>query len=234
MTEEEKQKARLEYFQMHALPWQMNHIKYRVLGLQIFMAAQAALLVAAKDSAQIRPIASFGLASCLAFYLWDSRNRIIIGKIHEYGHEIVDKHLFPITDHLGNLIHDDAGELKFPGIYKTFGDTLKGSGNMFSGLVGSVKALLASKSTKDIKEWLYGFKSHTRAIVTMNLATACLWGYLLVSRPFTFDLVTETCPNRASEVWTPLQTNTVTKGSCYPIGPQGTNYSGQIYRVRLQ
>jgi hypothetical protein len=36
----------------------------------------------------------------------------------------------------------------------------------------------------------------------------------------------------ANPVWSPLQTNTLTGGSCYFSDSQWTNYPGRFYRLR--
>jgi hypothetical protein len=48
-----------------------------------------------------------------------------------------------------------------------------------------------------------------------------------------FMVVVEASTNLASPVWTPLQTNTLTKGAFYFSDPQWTNYSSRYYSLGL-
>lgn len=150
MTEE--QEARLDYFQKHALPWQMEHIKFRAVGLQIFLAIQVGLLVA-WSSLRIWPIAAFALVACLSFWLWDSRNRFIISKVHSWGREIADKFMFPT---------DGSGQPQ-DGVHVAFGLTLQASGKVFPRLSD--------------------FKSHTWAVRILLLAAVILWVGLVLFPP---------------------------------------------------
>jgi hypothetical protein len=45
-------------------------------------------------------------------------------------------------------------------------------------------------------------------------------------------VVVEACTNVANAVWQPLQTNTLTGGSCYFSDPDWTNYLARLYRLR--
>jgi hypothetical protein len=45
-------------------------------------------------------------------------------------------------------------------------------------------------------------------------------------------VVAEACTNLANHTWAPLQTNTLTGGSCYFSDPDWTNYPGRFYRLR--
>jgi hypothetical protein len=45
-------------------------------------------------------------------------------------------------------------------------------------------------------------------------------------------VVVEACTNFANPVWQPVQTNTLTGGSCYFSDPQWTNYPVRLYRLR--
>lgn len=148
----EEQQARLDYFQKHALPWQMEHLKFRAVGLQIFVAIQAGLLVA-WSSLRIWPIAVFALAACLSFWLWDSRNRFIINKVHEWGREMADKLVFPT---------DSSGQPR-DGVHVAFGLTLQASGKHVPALAG--------------------FKSHTWAVRILLLAAVILWVGLMLFPP---------------------------------------------------
>jgi hypothetical protein len=45
-------------------------------------------------------------------------------------------------------------------------------------------------------------------------------------------VVVEACTNLANPLWSPVQTDTLTAGSCYFSDPQWTNYPRRFYRVR--
>ncbi len=45
-------------------------------------------------------------------------------------------------------------------------------------------------------------------------------------------VVVEACTNLANSTWSPVQTNTLTGGSCYFSDPQWTNYRSRFYRLR--
>jgi hypothetical protein len=48
-----------------------------------------------------------------------------------------------------------------------------------------------------------------------------------------FTVVVEACTNLGSPVWTPLQTLTLTNGSCYFSDPQWTNYPCRFYGLGM-
>jgi hypothetical protein len=84
---------KIVYFEKHAIPWLLEHIKMRTTGLQIFTATQGALMLGWSTS-RSWPLVLMGLASCLSFFLWDSRNRYVFRNLHQMGEEIVDRHIF--------------------------------------------------------------------------------------------------------------------------------------------
>lgn len=115
MTDDEK--AKLDYFQKHALPWQIEHIKFRAIGIQIFVAAQAGLFAAwATKPSHI--FAIIGILACLSFWFWDSRNRYIINQVHIWGQKLADRHFFEC---------DTNGNPK-DGVHVAFAKTLSESG----------------------------------------------------------------------------------------------------------
>lgn len=120
MTKDDE--LRLEYFQKHAIPWQIEHIKFRGLGIQFFMAAQALLFVAWVSKPA--PVLSlFGLFICASFWAWDARNRYIIGAVHELGKKLADAPLFGVGE---------SGE-PLEGVHLRFARTLQESGMLWSG-----------------------------------------------------------------------------------------------------
>ena len=45
-------------------------------------------------------------------------------------------------------------------------------------------------------------------------------------------VVVEACTDLANPVWSAVETNTLTDGSCYFSDPDWTNYHGRFYRLR--
>jgi hypothetical protein len=144
-------KDKLDYFQKHALPWQIEHMKFRAIGLQVFIPIQG-VLFGAWHLSNLAFIAWFGIASCLYLFLWDERTRFIIGKVHEWGRQIADKHFFPL-DKEGNPTD---------GVHVVFGGTLKESGRLIPPL----------------RAW----KSHTVAIRILLLTATVIWILILLGR----------------------------------------------------
>jgi hypothetical protein len=91
------EKARLEYFQKHALPLLTEQLKFRGLGLQIFLASEAVLFNAWAQHKHWL-IAIIGLGACLSLFLWDLRTQQIMGTIHEWGQVIADQYFFPLAN----------------------------------------------------------------------------------------------------------------------------------------
>jgi hypothetical protein len=84
------QRARLDYFQKHALPPYIEQLKFRRLGLQIFVATEA-VLFNAWACGNHSLIAVVGLAACVGVWLWDRRTRDLMDTIHRWGREIADR-----------------------------------------------------------------------------------------------------------------------------------------------
>jgi hypothetical protein len=148
MTQEDKEK--LDYFQKHALPWQIEHMKFRAIGLQVFIPIQGALLGAwyvSKASA----VAWFGLVGCVILYLWDERTQFIIRTIHQWGRDLADKHFFP-TDENGN---------PRDGLHVVFGETLERSRHWIPRRLGDLK-------------------SHTFAIRILVVTGIVIWSLILL------------------------------------------------------
>ena len=115
LTDEQKEK--LEYFQKHALPWQLEHLKLRATGLQFFIPIQG-VLFGAFYLAKSPIIPIFGLATCASLFLWDQRTRFIIGIIHKWGVKFVDSLLFE---------RNPDGKIE-DGFHSVLGDSLDKSG----------------------------------------------------------------------------------------------------------
>jgi len=56
----------------------------------------------------------------------------------------------------------------------------------------------------------------------------------IVSWATNIPVVVEACTNLANPIWSPVGTNTLTRGSCYFTDPQWTNYPAHFYRLRSQ
>ncbi len=148
LTVEEKEK--LEYFQKHALPWLIEHMKFRAIGLQVYIPIQG-VLFGAWHLSKSPMVACFGIAVCICFFLWDERIRFIILRVHEWGKEIADKHFFPL-DKEGNPTD---------GVHVVFCESLKDSGR------------IPPRSIKDLG-------SHTIAIRTLLVTTGVMWLSILL------------------------------------------------------
>ena len=48
------------------------------------------------------------------------------------------------------------------------------------------------------------------------------------------SVVVQACTNLSSPVWTPIQTKTLTNGSCYFSDPDWSNYPVRFYRIGSQ
>ena len=112
-------RLRLEYFQKHALPWQIEHMKMRSIGLQVFIPTQGVFL-GAWGYSKLSLIPWLAIASCLCWFLWDQRIRFVIGRVHEWGRELADRQLFPL---------DQQGR-PTDGVHVAFGDALERSGRL--------------------------------------------------------------------------------------------------------
>jgi hypothetical protein len=141
---ESKSSERIAYFEKHAIPWLLEHIKMRSIGLQIFTAIQGALMLGWSTHPSW-PLPLLGLASCLSFYLWDSRNRYVFRSLHRMGEEIVDRHVFGAGR--------DGRALR--GVHKFFTDALASSGRSWPRLAD--------------------FASHTWAIRIMLIVATLAW-----------------------------------------------------------
>lgn len=119
MTMSEEDKLKLEYFQKHALPFLLEHIKLRAIGIQVFIPIQG-VLFGAWHFSQLPFIAWFGIASCIYLFLWDERIRFIASKVHEWGRHLADRHFFTL-DKDGNPTD---------GVHVVFGGTLRDSGRI--------------------------------------------------------------------------------------------------------
>lgn len=53
----------------------------------------------------------------------------------------------------------------------------------------------------------------------------------IISWATNISVVVEACTNLVEPVWTPLQTDALTNGSCYFSDPQWSNYPGRYYRI---
>jgi hypothetical protein len=107
------EKRRLDYFREHVVPWQMEHIKLRAIGLQFFIPVQG-VLFGAWHVSKLWVVAVFGIISCISIFLWDERNRYIIGRVHHWGQQFADKVVEGVGEH---------------GVYHTFGALLERSGH---------------------------------------------------------------------------------------------------------
>ena len=114
----ENDKLKLDYFQKHALPWQIEHMKFRAIGLQVFIPIQG-ILLGAWEVSKSPFIPWFGIASSVCLFLWDERIRFIIGKVHEWGQQLADRHFFPLKDGKPT-----------DGVHVFFESTLKASGQI--------------------------------------------------------------------------------------------------------
>jgi hypothetical protein len=54
----------------------------------------------------------------------------------------------------------------------------------------------------------------------------------IISWATNISVMVEACTDLANPIWSPLQTNTLTGGSCYFSDPDWTNYPGRFYRLR--
>jgi hypothetical protein len=54
----------------------------------------------------------------------------------------------------------------------------------------------------------------------------------MISWATNIGVVVEACTDLANPVWTPLRTNTLTRGTAYFSDPQWTNYPARFYRLR--
>ena len=145
-------KAKTEYVEKQILPWMIAHLQMRNTGLQVFVASQGALLFAFVNKGHWS-LAVLGLASCLSFSLWDTRNRDVFRRLHTLAESIVDKQLFgeTINGRAKNGLHAQA-----------LGTLVKsGSPNPELGRNG-------------------GFSSHTWAIRIMIFTTGIVWVILLI------------------------------------------------------
>ena len=191
----DEQIKRIEYFERHAIPQMTGHLTARSTGLQIFTAIQGGLLVAASrieglwtvpSETQVgsQPVAAssieglwpflalflLGLASCLAFSLWDLRNRRIFEILREKGEEWADKPLFGIAK-------DGTAE---DGVHKILGLTLAESGEARNWVPERVPKDKRWRRLWPLLRWKDGFKSHTWAIRLMIRAASAAWLVLLV------------------------------------------------------
>lgn len=141
-------RARLDYFQKHALPWQIEHMKFRAIGLQIFIPIQG-VLFGAWGVSKSWPIPCFGIACCVCLFLWDQRTRFIIGRVHEWGRQLADRHFFPL---------DGAGK-PTDGVHVVFGASLDKSGRVVPTPISC--------------------QSHTVAIRILLLTAAIIWILIL-------------------------------------------------------
>jgi hypothetical protein len=113
---DETEKAHLDYFQKHALPWMIEHLRFRAIGVQIFVPTQGALFFAWHQSQHLAAVALLGLVSCVAMYLWDERVRFALFKVHEAGIRLAEDVLFK-----------DESFRKTVGVHTIFGGELKES-----------------------------------------------------------------------------------------------------------
>ncbi len=112
--ENERQRPYQAYFENNAIPWLTAHLSMRSTGLELFTAAQAALVLAWATKTHWA-IPALGLVSCLTFYLWDRRIRFMLRMVVLLGEQLVEKDLFgtgtdqPTTRGLYRMIAEGFG-----------------------------------------------------------------------------------------------------------------------------
>lgn len=106
---------KLEYFRTHIQPHLSEALRFRTIGVQTFVAAQA-FLFGAWAASRHPAVAVFGIASSVAFYLWDERSRFMMLLVHELGRTFADDKMF---------CGDDRKRL---GIHYVLDSTLRASG----------------------------------------------------------------------------------------------------------
>ena len=86
---------KLRYFETHLVPYELQHMQMRSVGLQIFTAIQGGLFIGwAKTEHPALILLGFG--SAIALVLWEARNRWVFRRIREFGEEYVDRKLFGV------------------------------------------------------------------------------------------------------------------------------------------
>src|SRR5579864_322209 len=88
---------KLEYFRQHIQPHLTEALRFRTIGVQTFVAAQAFLFGAWANSRH-PALVIFGIASSIAFFLWDERSRFMMLLVHELGRILADDKLFTKAD----------------------------------------------------------------------------------------------------------------------------------------
>ena len=137
-TQEDQRK--LEYFRSHVQPHLTEALRFRTIGVQTFVAAQA-FLFGAWAASRHAAVAVFGIASSLAFFLWDERSRFLMLLVHELGRSFADDKLFAETDR------------KVLGIHYRMDQTLRASGSFrhFRSLTAGIRILVVGA----LLAWLF-------------------------------------------------------------------------------
>lgn len=98
------------YFKDNAIPWMVDHLKMRGIGLQVFIAGHGVLLVGWIGSRHWL-IPCLGLLTCVSFHLWDLRIRKMLWELLGLGERLVDQPRFGVDPTEPQAAND--------GVYKT-------------------------------------------------------------------------------------------------------------------
>src|ERR1700761_2016415 len=86
----------VEYFRSHVQPHLTEALRFRTIGLQTFVAAEA-FLFGAWAASRHAAVAVFGITSAIAFLLWDERSRFMMLLVHKLGRSFADDRLLQNT-----------------------------------------------------------------------------------------------------------------------------------------